>query len=216
MAYIRDPDSEDPARLQMIRFIPIKMVDEPRMNRMPQGVFGDNGAYPPISPVLNIPAEIRHAYTTMTVCDLQRHLIGAGKRIGADGEWGPASHAAFIDWAKRRPLSEARSVMATGSSPLPRFGAREDYRMEGQQIRVPAIYAMSLPPMARVQCAASRGTARSPAASPPPDAASPPAGSESSTGTESSGTPWLAIGLGAAAVLAIAAVVMTSKKEARR
>lgn len=213
MAYIRDPGGEDPARLQTIRFIPVKMVDEPRMNRMPQGVFGDNGG---LVPFFIAPAEIRHAYTTMTVCDLQRHLIGAGKRIGADGEWGPASHAAFIDWAKWRPLSEARSVMATGSSPLPRFGAREDYRMEGQQIRVPAIYAMSLPPMARVQCAASRDTARSPAASPPPDAASPPAGSESSTGTASSGTPWLAIGLGAAAVLAIAAVVMTSEKEARR
>lgn len=131
------------------------------------------GTNPPNAyiPIVVAPTETPHPYATMTVCDVQRHLIAAGKRISADGAWGPASKLAFSDWAKSRPLAEARTVMATGYNALPAFGTREDYKMDGQKIRIPAVYAMSLPPPAQVACGA-----RAPSAVPPgtpPDASLP-------------------------------------------
>ena len=96
-----------------------------------------------------IPAATEHPYATMPVCDVQRHLIAAGKRISADGAWGPLSKSAFSDWAKSRPLSESSRVHPNG---LPTFGGREDYKMDGTKIRIPEVYAISLPAMAQVPC----------------------------------------------------------------
>lgn len=107
-------------------------------------------------PIVSAPVAVPHPYATMTVCDAQRHLISAGFPLVPDGAWGTKSKTAFSDWAKRRPLAEARTVMPTGYNALPTFGTREDYKLDNGRIRIPAIYAAALPAMARVACSGAR------------------------------------------------------------
>lgn len=161
------------------------------------------GALPYIAP--EMPAATEHPYVVLSVCDLQRHLIAAGKRIAADGTWGTASKTAFSDWAKSRPLAEAERVHLNG---LPTFGGREDYKFEGQALRIPAIYAMSLPPMANVLC---RATVR-------PTPGEEPIRSDAdvaSVASYESKTPWAMIGVGIGAAVIIGALVLRSKKAGR-
>lgn len=146
-----------------------------------------------------VPAATPHPYATLTVCDVQRHLIAAGKQIAADGAWGPASKLAFSNWAKSRPLSESSQVHPNA---LPSFGSREDYKFDGQRIRIPAVYAMSLPAPAQVACGARAASSVLPGMAPDVSLpTTPDGGVVFSPGTgESAGAstwPWL---LAAAAV----------------
>jgi len=85
----------------------------------------------------------------MPVCNVQRHLIGAGARITADGTWGTQSKTAMVNFVRDRPLAESTAVHPSG---LPSFGSRSDYKFEGQKLRIPAAYVTAFPPMANVAC----------------------------------------------------------------
>ena len=204
MAYISDPRS-----LRFIDFQPVRMIDRPRMSNPPMTAFG---ADPPgYVPFTSVPAETSHPYATMAVCDVQRHLIAAGNpRLKPDGAWGTASKTAFLDWARHRPLAEARTVMASGDA-LPTFGMRADYKFDGQKIRIPAVYAMSLPPMANVPCSSRIAPSRD--AAPPGEDVVPGADADILPGAAMSKTPWVAIGVATGAALLIGFLMFKSKKE---
>jgi len=206
MAYVKDE-----ASLQLIDFQRVKMLDAPRMDSLPMSAFG---ADPPgYVPFQSVPAETTHPYATMAVCDVQRHLIAAGNpRLKPDGVWGDASRKTFLDWARKRPLAEARTVMASGDA-LPTFGMRADYKFEGQKIRIPAAYALSLPPMAAVPCSSRIAPSRD--ATPPGEDVVPGAETDILPGAPKSKTPWVAIGVATGAALFIGFLMYKSKKESK-
>lgn len=154
----------------------------------------------PVYSTTVIPAVIPRPYATMTVCDVQRHLIAAGKAITPDGAWGPKSKSAFSDWARAQPASVKGSVM-TGGGWLPTFGTREDYKLDGTKIRIPAPYAMALPAPAAVSCRSAARTS-TPGTSPAPATTEPDGGTTWSPGTGESASfadylgaygPWVAL-----------------------
>lgn len=205
MAYVTDEKS-----LKLIDFQRVRMVDRPRMASLPSSAFGAGPADAYV-PIQTVPAETSHPYATMAVCDVQRHLIAAGNpRLKPDGVWGDASKKAFSDWAKQRPLAEARTVTTTVGQALPAFGMRADYKFDGQKIRIPAIYAMSLPPMASVPCSSRIAPGRD-AAPPGEDVA--PAETDILPGAPKSKTPWVAIGVGVGAAALLGFLWFKSKKE---
>jgi len=182
----------------------MKVIDFQRVQLVGPGYLGD---LPYIAP--EMPAATEHPYVVLSVCDLQRHLIAAGKRIAADGTWGTASKTAFSDWTKTLPLADARTVMPTGYNALPTFGSREDYKFQGQSLRIPAIYATRLLPMANVLCRASVRTA-------PGEEPIRSDADVASVASYESKTPWAMIGVGVGAAVIIGVLVFKSKQKAGR
>jgi hypothetical protein len=164
---------------------------------------------PPPPPVDNLP----HAYVTLSVCDAQRSLIAAGKNIKADGDWGPGSQTAFQAWVSALPYEPKFAVMGLSSTgSLPVYGAREDYKMDGTKLRIPAAYHRLLPAPARVACTGSAVAPRPPTVAPD----EPDGGHVVSPGTgeqEDSGPPWVIIGVASAFALVVAAVLLLPKKK---
>lgn len=180
--------------------------------------MGTDDAY---IPIVVAPAEISHPFALMTVCDVQRHLVATGKlpRLGVDGQWGNQSHTALNNFAKQLPLTVARSVMATGSSGLPGFGSREDYKMDGGKIRIPQAYVMALPAKANVVCggmAAPPTDNRLPPGVAPGDGSNPlpDADKLAPAGGAKSSPPWAIIGVAAGAALLLGVFLLTRKKDA--
>lgn len=163
---------------------------------------------PPPPPVDSLP----HAYVTLTVCDAQRALIAAGKNIKADGDWGPGSQTAFQAWVSALPYEPKFAVMGLSSTgSLPVYGAREDYKMDGTKLRIPAAYHRLLPPPARVACTGAAVAPRPPTVPP----TEPDGGHVVSPGTgeqEDSGPPWVIIGVASALAIVVAAMLLLPKK----
>ena len=112
------------------------------------------------------PAATERPYALMTICDVQRHLVAAGKlpRSGVDGAWGMQSKTALLEFVKTMPLAVVRAVYTDNQDRgnVPPLGSRADYKLIGTtQIRVPQAYVLAFPPTASVACGRSTGSGTS-------------------------------------------------------
>lgn len=200
MAYVNDSETAD-----VITFQRVQMRGQRRASLNETGAYG---ALPYIAP--EMPAEITHPFTLMTPCNVQQRLVTAGKlpRSGVDGQWGNQSHLALNEFAKQLPLDVARSVMPTGTSALPGFGAREDYRADGNKIRIPQAYATALPAAALVACGVPRAA----------DPGNLPEQSDDTVAYSpvKSAIPWAMIGLGTLGVVIVVGVLVSTSKKSTR
>ena len=109
------------------------------------------------------PAATERPYALMTICDVQRHLVAAGKlpRSGVDGAWGMQSKTALLEFVKTMPLAVVRAVYTDNQDRgnVPPLGSREDYKLIGTtQIRIPQAYVLAFPAKARVACTGGAST----------------------------------------------------------
>ena len=109
------------------------------------------------------PAATERLYALMTICDVQRHLVAAGKlpRSGVDGAWGMQSKTALLEFVKTMPLAVVRAVYTDNQDRgnVPPLGSREDYKLIGTtQIRIPQAYVLAFPAKARVACTGGAST----------------------------------------------------------
>jgi hypothetical protein len=112
------------------------------------------------------PAATERPYALMTICDVQRHLVAAGKlpRSGVDGAWGPQSKNALLAFVKTMPLAVVRAVYTDNQDRgnVPPLGSREDYKLIGTtQIRIPQAYVLAFPAKASVTCGRPAGSGTS-------------------------------------------------------
>jgi hypothetical protein len=241
MAYFVDRN-----QMKIINFIPVRMAgsQHPSVQMRPSSALGTALDPSTMGPRYSYaPPERTYPYATMTVCDVQRHLVAAGKlpRSGVDGQWGNQSKNALWEFVKTMPLAAARAVYVDSQdrARIPPFG-RQDYKLEGSnKIRIPQAYAMALPAKADVRCGpASAPTPREAAtdgggpsvtpggdsggAATPGDAATPDqpepsregGGSEQGGGDASGISPWVWAGATAAGLVVVGLLVL-GKRQSR-
>jgi len=229
----------DPAQIKIINFIPVRMVgsQHPSARSGSLSALGLGPSYSYAPPAREYP------YATMTVCDVQRHLVAAGKlpRSGVDGQWGLQSKNALWEFVKTIPLAAARSVYVDSQdrAQMPSFG-RQDYKLEGSnKIRIPQAYATRFPAKSSVRCGPApaptpreaftdgggpsvtpggdSGGAATPGDVPTPDQSEPSregGGSEQGGGDASGISPWVWAGAAAASLLVVGLLV-SGKRQSR-
>jgi hypothetical protein len=147
----------------------------------------------------------------MTICDVQRHLVAAGKlpRSGVDGAWGPQSKNALLEFVKTLPLAVVRAVYTDNQDRgnVPPLGSRDDYKLIGTaQIRIPQAYVLALPPKASVACGGGSTATDETDTATDPSLEEQLATSRGGAGAASGGfSPWLilaGVALGAVAISA--------------
>lgn len=221
----------DPAQIKIINFIPVRMVGSQHPSAQ-RGSLSALGTESRISYSYDPPA-IQRPYATMSICDVQRHLVAARKlpRSGVDGIWGSQSKNALYEFIKTMPLAAVRAVYTDNQDRgnIPPFGSREDYKqVSATQMRIPQAYALAFPPKANVPCGSARAVTpqtASPSATPSPaDQPSAEAGVPGPEGpavedrdqgggdAAKSGLPWGWIVGGSLAALAAVALIAGSRK----
>lgn len=163
----------DPAQIKVINFIPVRMIgsQHPSAQRGSLSALGLGLSYS------YDPPAIQHPYAVMSICDVQRHLVAAGKlpRSGVDGIWGSQSKNALYEFIKTMPLAAVRAVYTDNQNRgnVPPFGSREDYKqVSATQVRIPQAYVLAFPNKANVPCGSARTVTPDtvpPSTSPPPD-----------------------------------------------
>lgn len=160
-----------------------------------------------------VPMASGGSFANMSVCDLQRRLVTAGKRVTLDGKYGPNTETAlksFID--DTVPLETIRRVVERPSLShvLPPLGTRGDYATSADKthVTIPANYhswIMLKAPSSRQCTGGGSATPRPP--TPGGGGMTPQPGVEidegNSTGATKAGPPWALLG-GLVAVAAAA------------
>lgn len=156
-----------------------------------------------------VPMASGGSFANMSVCDLQRRLVTAGKRVTLDGKYGPNTETAlksFID--DTVPLETIRRVVERPHV-LPPLGTRGDYATSADKthVTIPANYhswIMLKAPSSRQCTGGGSATPRPPT---PGGGTTPQPGGEidegNSTGATKAGPPWALLG----GLVAVAAAV---------